>query len=85
MTDDPVSVSSHGFTSKNEKKTEKYLNELEKYFKDHKICEQINKLIKEDGFIRRKQIKHWYEGINRHYERNVVGGAKGMSSSNFSA
>jgi hypothetical protein len=38
MTDDPVSASSCGFTSKNEKKTEKYLNELKKYFKDHKIC-----------------------------------------------
>jgi hypothetical protein len=57
MTDDPVSASSRGFTSKNEKKTEKYQNELEKYFKDHKICERIHKLVEEAGSIMRKQIK----------------------------
>ncbi len=72
MTDDPVSASSHGFTSKNEKKTEKYLNELEKYFKDHKICKQINKLVEEAGFIRRKQIKHWYEGIDNDIMRGML-------------
>jgi hypothetical protein len=51
MTDDPVSALSHGFTSKNEKKTEKYLNELEKYFKDHNICTRIHKLVEEAGSI----------------------------------
>ncbi len=54
MTDDPVSASSRGFTSKNEKKTEKYLSELEKYFKDHKICERIRKLVEEAGSITQK-------------------------------
>jgi hypothetical protein len=36
-TDDQVAASSRGFTSKNEKKTKKYLDELDKYFLDHKI------------------------------------------------
>jgi hypothetical protein len=57
MTDDPVSASSRGFTSKNEKMTEKYLNELEKYFKDQNICKRIHKLVEEAGSITRKQIK----------------------------
>jgi hypothetical protein len=57
MTDDPVSASSRGFTSKNEKKTEKYRNKLEKYFKDHKLCERIHKLLEEAGSIMQKQIK----------------------------
>jgi hypothetical protein len=37
-TDDPVVASSRRFTSKNAKKTKAYLDELDKYFKDHKIC-----------------------------------------------
>jgi hypothetical protein len=72
MADDPVSASSRGFTFKNEKKTEKYLNELEKYFKDHKICERINKLMEEAGFITRKQIKRWYEGIDNDVTRGML-------------
>jgi hypothetical protein len=46
-TDDPVVASSLEFTSKNEKKTRAYLDNLDKYFIDHKICEQINKLIED--------------------------------------
>jgi hypothetical protein len=86
MTDDPVLASSRGFTSKNEKKTEKYLNELEKYFKDHNICKRINKLVEEAGSITRKQIKRHYEGIDNDvaYKRNVVRGAKSETLSNFS-
>jgi hypothetical protein len=41
-TDDPVAAS-----SKNEKKTKAYLDCLDKYFLDHKICKQINKLIED--------------------------------------
>ncbi len=72
MTDDPVSASSCGFTSKNEKKTEKYLNELEKYFKDHKICKRIHKLVEEAGSIMRKQIKCRYEAIDNDVTRGML-------------
>jgi hypothetical protein len=44
---DPVAASSCGFTSKNKKKTKAYLDNLDKYFIDHKICERINKLIED--------------------------------------
>jgi hypothetical protein len=43
-TDDQVAASSRGFTSKNEKKTKKYLDELDKYFLDHKIDSRIDLL-----------------------------------------
>jgi hypothetical protein len=46
-TDDPVAAFSCGFTSKNEKNTKAYLDNLDKYFIDHKICERINKLIED--------------------------------------
>jgi hypothetical protein len=72
VTDDPVSASSHGFTSKNEKKTEKYLNKLKKYFKDHKICERIHKLVEEAGSITQKQIKCRYEAIDNEVTRGML-------------
>lgn len=40
-TNDQVAASSRGFTSKNEKKTRKYLDALDKYFIDHKICSRM--------------------------------------------
>jgi hypothetical protein len=46
-TDDPVAASSCGFTSKNEKKTKAYLDNLDKYFINHKICERIDNLIED--------------------------------------
>jgi hypothetical protein len=46
-TDDPVAAFSCGFTSKNEKNTKAYLDNLDKYFIDHKICERIDKLIED--------------------------------------
>jgi hypothetical protein len=56
-TDDPVAASSHGFTSKNEKKTEAYLNQLDKYFVDHKICARIDRLINDASKLTRVQLK----------------------------
>jgi hypothetical protein len=44
-TDNPVAASSHGFTSKNEKMAIEYLNQLDKYFTDHNVCDRIDKLI----------------------------------------
>jgi hypothetical protein len=44
-TDNPVAAASCGFTSKNEKKTKEYLNQLDKYFTDHNVCVRIDKLI----------------------------------------
>lgn len=40
-TDDQVAASSRGFTSKNEKKTRKYLDAIDKCFIDHKICSRM--------------------------------------------
>jgi hypothetical protein len=63
-TDDQVAASSRGFTSKNEKKTKKYLDELDKYFLDHKIDSQIDLLMEDAPCITRNQLKCQYEGIN---------------------
>jgi hypothetical protein len=63
-TDDHVTASSRGFTSKNEKKVKKYLNHLDKYFIDHKICSRIDSLAKEVPTLTRHQLKWRYEGID---------------------
>ena len=41
---DPVAPASRGFTSKNDKKVKKYLDNLEKYFTDHKVVERVDRL-----------------------------------------
>jgi hypothetical protein len=56
-TDDQVAASSPGFNSKNEKKTKKYLDELDKYFVDHKIDSQIDLLVEEAPHLTRNQLK----------------------------
>ncbi len=63
-TDDPVSASSHGFTSKNEKKVKKYLDDLNQFFKDHKICQQIDKFVVDALSLMRPQLKSQYKGID---------------------
>jgi hypothetical protein len=42
-TDNQVASSSRGFISKNEKKTKKYLDELDNYFIDHNIDSRIDR------------------------------------------
>jgi hypothetical protein len=56
-TDDQVAASSRGFTSKNEKKTKKYLDELNKYFVDHKIDSQIDLLVADAPRLTKNQLK----------------------------
>jgi hypothetical protein len=56
-TDNQVAASSQGFTSKNEKKTKKYLDELNKYFVDHKIDSQIDLLLEDAPRLTRNQLK----------------------------
>jgi hypothetical protein len=56
-TDDHVAASSREFTSKNEKKVKKYLDHLDKYFVDHKICSCIDSLAKETLTLTRHQLK----------------------------
>jgi hypothetical protein len=51
--DDQVAASSRGFTSKIEKKTKKYLDELDKYFLDHKIDSRIDLLMEDAPRITR--------------------------------
>jgi hypothetical protein len=63
-TDDQVAASSRGFTSKNEKKTKKYLDELDKYFLDHKINSQIDLLMEDAPHITRNQLKRRYKGVD---------------------
>jgi hypothetical protein len=63
-TDDQVAASSRGFTSKNKKKTKKYLDELDKYFLDHKIDSRIDLLMENALHITRNQLKCRYEGID---------------------
>lgn len=43
--------------SKNAKKTKAYLDALDKYFKDHKICTRINKLVDDAPSLARNQLK----------------------------
>jgi hypothetical protein len=57
---------------KNEEKTEKYLNELENISNITRYAKRINKLMEEAGFITRKQIKHWYEGIDNDIMRGML-------------
>jgi len=57
VTDDLVAASSGGFTSKNEKKTKLYLDMLDMYFKDHKICVQIDRLVEDAPSLTRTQLK----------------------------
>jgi hypothetical protein len=71
-TDDQVAASSRGFTSKNEKKTKKYLDELDKYFLDHKIDSRIDLLMEEAPRITRNQLKRWYEGIYNDISRGML-------------
>jgi hypothetical protein len=56
-TDDQVAASSRGFTSKNEKKTITYLDELNKYFVDHKIESRIDLLVEDAPHLTRNQLK----------------------------
>ncbi len=63
-TDDQVASSSWGFTSKNEKKTKGYLDELDKYFIDHKIDSRIDLLVEDAHRVTRNQLKRRYEGID---------------------
>jgi hypothetical protein len=71
-TDDPVAASSRGFTSKNAKKTEAYLNHLEKYFEDHKLCSRINKLVDVAPTLTRTQLKSRYKGIDNDITRAML-------------
>jgi hypothetical protein len=50
----------------------KYLNELKKYFKDHKICERIHKLVEEARSITQRQIKCRYEAIDNDVTRGML-------------
>jgi hypothetical protein len=71
-TDDQVAASSRGFTSKNEKKTKKCLDELGKYFLDHKIDSRIDLLMEDAPRITRNQLKHQYEGINNDISSGML-------------
>jgi hypothetical protein len=57
-TDNQVASSSRGFTSKNEKKAKRYLDELDKYFIDHNIDSQIDSLVEDAPHLTRNQLKH---------------------------
>jgi hypothetical protein len=54
------------------KKTEVYLNHLDKYFKDHKICSRINKLVEDTPTLTRTQLKSRYEGIDNDITRAML-------------
>lgn len=71
-TDDPVAVSSHGFTSKNAKKSKAYLDHPDKYFIDHKITAWIEKLVEDAPTFTRPQLKHQYEGINNDITQGML-------------
>jgi hypothetical protein len=71
-TDDQVAASSRGFISKNEKKTKKYLDELDKYFLDHKIDSRIDLLMEGAPHITRNQLKRWYKGIDNDISRGML-------------
>ena len=61
---DPASASSHAFTSKNEKKVTEYLDDLEKYLKDHKVVECVDWLIEEAPRLPQESIKWRFNGID---------------------
>jgi hypothetical protein len=71
-TDDPVVASSRGFTSKNEKKTKAYLDYLDKYFLDHKICEWINKLMEDAPRMMQTTLKRRYEELDTDISQGML-------------
>ena len=70
--EDPVTASSHGFTSKNEKLMTAYLDHLEKYLLDHKVESRINTLLEQAPNLSRKAIKCRYEAIDRDVTQGMV-------------
>jgi hypothetical protein len=54
---DPVSLSSRGFTSKNDKKVTEYVNSLERYWLDHCIPDRIQRLSLAAPNITRKTLR----------------------------
>jgi hypothetical protein len=71
-TDDPVAAFSRGFTYKNEKKTKAYLDHLDKYFLDHKICKRIDKLIEDAPRMTRTTLKRRYKGLDTDISRGIL-------------
>jgi hypothetical protein len=71
-TDDHVAASSRGFTSKNEKKVKKYLDDLDKNFVDHKICSRIDSLAEEAPTLTHRQLKQLYKGIDNDITRGML-------------
>jgi hypothetical protein len=65
-------ASSRGFTSKNEKKTKKYLDELDKDFLDHKIDSRIDLLMEDAPHITRNQLKCQYKGIDNDISHGML-------------
>lgn len=68
---------------KNEKNMKAYLDNLEKYFKDHKICEHIDKLIKDAPGLSRNDIKWWYEGIDNDMMWGMISSEKKIKAKTF--
>jgi hypothetical protein len=62
---DPVSLSSHGFTSKNDKKVTEYVNSLERYWLDHRIPNRIQCLSLAAPDLTRKTLRLQYDAIDR--------------------
>lgn len=70
--DDPVALSSRGFTSKNAKKCKEYLDQLDRYFIDHKIVDRIDKLVEEASLLPRTKLKRRYESIDNDITRGML-------------
>ena len=57
-------VTMRGFTSKNDKKVQKYMDKLEEYWKDHKISDRVQRLNMEATMLVKPEIHCRYNVIN---------------------
>jgi len=76
-----VSPSSRGFTFKNKKKVQKYLDHLEEYWIDHKISAMIQTLAEAVKQLEPRDIKCHWEAINWDATRGMVAAEKKVKGS----
>jgi len=80
---DPVSPTTRGFTSKNEKKVKKYLEKLEKYLTEHKVDQRVDSLIEDAPGLSTKEVKLRFEAIDRDMTRGMLYAEKQVKAKKF--
>ena len=65
-------VTMRGFTSKNEKKVQKYMDKLEKHWREHQISARVQQLSTEAMMMERTEIHQKYDVINQDIMRGML-------------